>query len=298
MNILITGASGLIGSALQQTLKQDGHQLFIMQRPLKADADFSWQPDKNMIHWDKTKPIDAVIHLAGANIANGRWTAARKKLIIDSREQSTLLLANTLAQLAQPPKLFISGSAIGFYGDTGAQSVDEDSPLGSGFLAEICKRWEAATQAATDAGIRTIHMRTSIVLSPKGGALRQMLTPFKLGLGGRVGSGQQYMSWVSLPEIINMIRFLLSNEQLSGPVNLASKTAVNNAEFSRMLGQVLHRPTVLPLPAFMVRLIFGEMGDALLLSSSRVYPKKLEQAGYIFMDTDLKQALNRVLNST
>ncbi len=295
MNIVMTGASGLIGTALSQALAQAGHTVFAMQRGENINAPFAWQPERGVIHWDKNRDIDAVIHLAGANIADGRWSKVRKRLILESRKHGTELLAQTLAQLPKPPKHFLSGSAIGFYGDTGVQQVDEQSPLGTGFLAEVCKPWETGAQAAVDAGIRTVFLRTGVVLSSQGGALAKMLLPFKLGLGGRVGDGKQYMSWVSLPEIVQMLQFILNHEEIKGAVNLVSKPALSNQAFTNTLGKVLKRPTVLPLPAFMVRLIFAEMGEYLLLGSSRVYPQVLEEAGYPFMDNSLEMALRRVL---
>lgn len=297
MNIVMTGSSGLIGTALRELLESKGHQVFRMLRQPAGDSPFSWQPEKEKIHWDESIPVDAVIHLAGESIAGGRWTLAKKRAIFHSRVDSTRLLARHLAQLTNKPNVFISGSAIGFYGDTQDNMAIEDSPHGKDFLADVASAWEAASYASKNAGIRTINIRTGIVLSKQGGALQQMLLPFKMGLGGVIGNGKQYMSWVALPEIIQMIDFILNNEEVKGAVNLVSPKAVDNRTFTKTLGQVLKRPTVLPMPAFMVRLLFGEIGDLLLLSSIRVYPQKLEDAGYAFQYTDLTGALNQVLGT-
>ena len=210
---------------------------------------------------DDAIQLDAVINLSGASIADGRWTEKRKKLILESRINSTRLLAETLAGMQNRPGVFISGSAIGFYGDSGEQIVDEDSKPGSNFLAMVAQQWEEATQAASAAGIRTVNMRTGVVLSPEAGMLDKLLLPFKLGLGGIVGNGKQYLSWVSIHEIVNMIQFLLNNESLSGPVNLVAREPVTNHTFTKALGAVLNRPTLIPLPAYAVKLAFGEMGE-------------------------------------
>jgi len=221
----------------------------------------------------------------------------RKKTILDSREIPTKLLSDTLAQLPTKPEVFISGSAIGFYGDTGDKTVDENSPHGTGFLYEVASRWERATQTAEKAGIRTVHIRTGIVLSTHGGMLKQMLLPFRLGLGGIIGTGKQYLSCVSINEVTAMIKFLLEHASISGPVNLVSRTPVTNAEFTRALGKALHRPTLLPLPTFLVRIMFGEMGDVLLLSSTKVLPTRLQAEGYPFLDDDLEKTLKTLLHN-
>ena len=295
MNIVITGASGLIGTALSSALRADGHQVYGMQRSPSSDAPFHWWPPAGHIHFDDSIPVDVVINLAGAGIADRRWNERRKQEIRDSRVLSTELLAKTLSRLPHRPGLFISGSAIGFYGDTGAERVDEMNEAGSDFLAEVSYAWEQAAKPALDAGIRTVLIRTGIVLSDRGGALQKMLLPFKLGVGGVVGSGQQYMSWVSLRDVVAMIRFLMAHEELSGPVNLVAPTAVTNREFTRTLGSALKRPALLPMPAFAARLAFGEMADQLLLSSIRVYPYLLQQAGYRFQDGDLETALANII---
>lgn len=291
MIIVIAGASGLIGTALQKTLRQAGHQVFPIVRGAAANGLFHWQPSDGRIHFDSTFPVDVLINLSGAGIADKRWAPDRKLEILKSRVDSTRLLTETIVSLPTRPKLLISGSAIGFYGETGGDSVDETGSNGEGFLAEVASRWEAAAEPAIDAGIRTVFMRTGIVLNSRGGALNRMLKPFKCGLGGVVGTGGQYMSWVSLKEIINMIIFIIGNESLSGPVNLVSPQAVTNREFTRCLGRVLKRPTLIPLPGMLARAAFGEMADHLLLSSIRVYPKVLEEAGYQFLEPGLEVAL-------
>lgn len=296
MNILITGSSGLIGTALKESLASSGHGIFTMTRNQTGNKPFSWQPGENKINLDNSTPIDAVIHLAGANIAKGRWTKKRKQTILESRENGTRLLSNTLAGLKNKPKVFLSGSAIGFYGDTGTNTADETSPAGSGFLADVCEKWENAAQPAAAAGIRTVNMRIGVVLSPRGGMLKKLLLPFKLGLGGKTGNGKQFMSWAGIGEITNMIAFLLENDSVSGPVNLVSPTPTTNRTFTKTLGRVLKRPAIFPFPAFAARMVFGEMADALMLSGSRVVPKKLEEAGYRFSGKDLESTLRSLLD--
>ena len=295
MNVLITGSSGLIGTQLTIFLTENGHHVYRMQRNGQSDQPFSWDPAAGNISMDDAIQLDAVINLSGASIADGRWTEKRKKLILESRINSTRLLAETLADMKNRPKVFISGSAIGFYGDSGEQAVDEDSKPGVNFLATVAQRWEEAAQAASAAGIRTVNMRTGVVLSPEAGMLDKLLLPFKLGLGGIVGNGKQYLSWVSIHEIVNMIQFLLKNESLSGPVNLVAREPVTNHTFTKTLGAVLNRPTLVPLPAYAVKLAFGEMGEELLLSGARVVPKRLTEAGYEFVDISLEAALRSLL---
>lgn len=291
MNILITGSSGLIGTHLMDVLTSNGHKVLRMLRSHPDDQAFYWDPSAGIIRLDDSIDIDAVINLAGPSIADGRWSDKRKKLILDSRVDGTRLLSETLAEMRNKPKVFISGSAIGYYGDTGDQVVDEDSDPGSGFLADVAQHWEEATRTASEAGIRTVNIRTGVVLSPEGGMLDKLLLPFKMGLGGIIGSGQQYLSWVSLSEIVNMIHFILENESIAGPVNLVSKQPVTNYTFTKTLGSVLKRPTLIPLPAYAVKLAFGEMGEELLLSGARVLPNRLIEEGYKFKDVDLKATL-------
>lgn len=295
MNILITGSTGLIGSALSEHLKKQGHDIYPLYRNPASKKTHYWLPEENRIHLDDDIKLDVVIHLAGENIADSRWSQKKKDAILDSRVKGTRLLAKTIAGLKNKPALFISGSAIGYYGDTGDNIVDENSSRGTGFLSDIAVGWEAATQAVEDENIRTIHMRTGIVLSTKGGVLQKMLLPFKMGLGGIVGNGKQYMSWISIDDLIHIINRMINDDQLSGPYNMVAPQPVTNHTFTKALGRALHRPTVLPLPAFMVRLLFGEMGDALLLSSSRVTSTRLKSIGYTFIDNTLEHALTRLL---
>lgn len=296
MNILLTGSTGLIGTALTRQLKTLGHTIYPLYRNPSTEKSHHWNPEQDQIHLDDEIRLDAVIHLAGENIADSRWSQKKKDSILNSRVHGTRLLAETISQLEHRPELFISGSAIGFYGDTGDKVVDEDSPRGTGFLSDVAAQWEAATQAAEDAGIRTIHMRTGIVLSPDGGVLQKMLFPFSMGLGGVVGNGQQYMSWISIDDVVGVIDTMLANNEMTGPYNLVAPNPVTNYSFTKSLGKVLRRPTVSPLPAFMARMMFGEMADALLLSSSRVATTRLKSAGYTFADSDLTETLTRLLD--
>jgi uncharacterized protein (TIGR01777 family) len=285
----------MIGTALRSQLSSAGHTVYPLSRNDTSEP-FYWQPERGIMLFDDSIRLDAVINLAGENIADGRWNKQRKKRIFDSRIDSTRLLSEKLASLAHRPEVFISGSAIGFYGSRGDEIVDETSLHGTGFLADIGTAWEQATHAAEDAGIRTVHIRTGIVLSPRGGVLKKMLTPFRFGLGGVIGDGRQYMSWISIDDEVNAIDFLLNNSELSGPFNLVAPHPVTNLEFTRKLGKVLRRPTPFPMPAAIVRLMFGEMGDELLLSSTRVTPLRLQQAGYQFRHTDFEQALRSLIS--
>lgn len=296
MNILITGSTGLIGTALNNSLTKAGHTVYKLDRGRDPSSPFYWQPDKNIISFDNSVHINAVINLAGANISDSRWTAAKKKIILESRIQSTKLLSEYIAQLKSPPELFISGSAIGFYGDTGDKTANEASPAGTDFLAHVAQEWEKATKAAAAAGIRTVNLRTGIVLSPDGGALKKMLLPFKLALGGVIGSGQQYMSWVGIEDVTHIIEFIINNESITGPVNMVSPNPATNYEFTKTLGKALSRPTLFPMPAFVAKILFGEMGDALLLTSIRVTPDKLTNAGYKFINHNLLETFNSMLN--
>lgn len=281
MKILISGSSGLVGAALRERLETDGHETAALPRSFEEPINFTG--------------VDAVVHLAGEPIAEGRWTSAKKKRIEESRVNGTHQLAEQLAASESKPAVFISASAIGFYGDGGDERLAESSSAGSGFLSDVCQKWEAAAQPAAAAGIRTVCIRTGIVLSKNGGALKQMLPPFKMGGGGILGSGKQYMSWISLADEVGAICFALENTTLKGPVNLVSPHPMTNLEFTKTLGKVLKRPTVLPLPAFAARIIFGEMAEELLLGSTRVLPKKLVDAGYKFCHADLQSALEDVL---
>ncbi|MFT7108920.1 MAG: hypothetical protein ACI843_000576 [Psychrobacter glaciei] len=280
MNVLISGASGLIGSALVPYLEAQGHSVFILHRN-KKDSPFNWDPDSGHIQLDSDIHLDAVINLNGVNIGDQRWSPRRKQQIIQSRTDSTDLLARSIAKLPTPPTVFLSASAIGFYGETGSVAVNENSPAGSNFLSQVVSPWEQAALPAQAAGIRTVFMRSGVVITPNGGALKKMLLPFKLGLGGKVGSGKQYMSWISLSDEIRAMEFLLNND-ISGPVNLTAPAPVSNQDFTKALGHALNRPTVFPMPEFVVKALFGEMGDLLLLGSSRVLPAVLLEKGFSF----------------
>ncbi|HVF30135.1 MAG TPA: TIGR01777 family oxidoreductase [Pyrinomonadaceae bacterium] len=298
MRILITGASGLIGKALQKSFTAKGYELLLTGRGEPKNAnEIRWAVDDGFAEDDlqRLEGLDAVVHLAGENIAGLRWTEEKKKAIRDSRVLGTRNLVDALARLERKPKVFISGSAMGFYGDRGDEAVTEASPAGDTFLADVCKQWEIESRRAEDLGIRTVLLRTGIVLSKDGGALATMLTPFKLGVGGVIGSGQQWMSWISLDDVVAIVYFALETEGLRGAVNVASPNPVTNEQFTKVLGEVLYRPTFLPLPEFAVNLVFGEMGDALLIHSTRVEPKRLKDAGYEFKFTDLKSAIENAV---
>lgn len=292
MNILISGASGLIGSAIKTALHARGDRvLSLTRRVARSDSEITWDPAANVLDPSRLVDIDGVIHLAGENIAAGRWTAAQKARIRDSRVQGTGLLAQTLAQLPAPPSAFISASAIGYYGNRGDELLTEDSLPGEGFLPEVSVAWERAAHPAAEAGIRTVHPRIGIVLSRNGGALAKMRLPFKLGLGGTIGSGNQYMSWITLDDLVSVFLFALDNESISGAVNAVSPTPVTNREFTKTLARVLSRPAIFPVPAFAVKLALGEMADALLLASTRVISTRLENTS--FAHSELESALQR-----
>lgn len=299
MKILITGASGLIGKALHESFKAKGHEILLASRSEPKDEQhIQWNADTGFEDEDlpKLEGLDAAIHLAGENIAGLRWTEEKKKAIRDSRVFGTRTMIEAFAKLEQKPKVFIAGSAIGFYGDRGDEEMTESSPAGTTFLATTTKEWEAESRRAEDMGIRTVLLRTGIVLSKDGGALATMLTPFKFGVGGVVGSGKQWVSWVSLDDVVGAVNFVLDNESIRGAVNIASPNPATNEEFTKTLGSVLYRPTFLPLPEFAVHMVFGEMGDALLLDSTKIRPKRLLDAGYKFKFPELKKALEHAVS--
>lgn len=295
MKILVTGANGLVGGSLVPFLTTGGHEVVRLGRGRKRAGSASWDPEKGVIDRAALESLDAVVHLAGENISTGRWTPAKKARIHDSRVHGTRLLCEALAGLERPPKVLVAASAIGFYGDRGRDLVDEDSAPGSGFLADVCKEWEAATAPAAAAGIRVVNLRIGVVLSTAGGALASLLTPFKLGAGGPVGDGHQYMSWIAIDDLVDAIHFALTTPALSGPVNAVAPTPVTNGEFARTLATVLSRPAIVPFPAFAVRLLFGEMGEELLLSSTRVEPHRLQAAGFRYRLPTLESALRHLL---
>ncbi len=297
MNILISGSTGLIGTALVEFLKAQNHGVRrLVRSPLQSrEPTVQWNPAAGKLEAKDIEGFDAVVHLAGESIAASRWTDAQKAKIRDSRVQGTTLLSETLAKLSKPPKVLVCASAIGYYGDRGDTILREDSGAGAGFLADICQEWESAADPAKKKGIRVVHLRTGIVLSPKGGALAKMLLPFKLGVGGIVGNGKQYWSWVSLDDVIGAFCHALLTESLHGAVNAVAPAAVTNAEFTKTLGKVLSRPTIFPLPAFAARLALGEMADDLLLSSARLEPARLLASGYKFKHPELEGALRDLL---
>jgi len=292
MRVLISGASGLIGLALTRALRASGDEPVALVRRPAREGEVQWSPNEPLDP-AKLAGCDAIVHLAGKNIA-GYWTQKFKQEVRDSRVRGTQTLATAAAESfrkSDQPRVFISASAIGYYGNRGDELLTEDSSSGQGYLADVSKEWEAATNLAREAGLRVVNLRIGVVLARDGGALKPMLPPFKLGLGGRVGSGKQYWSWVSLDDVIGIILFALRNDNLRGPVNVVSPEPVRNEEFVRALGAQLHRPTIFPLPAFVVRTLLGEMGDAALLGSARVEPAKLKAAGYEFRHAKLKDAL-------
>jgi len=295
MRVAVTGASGLIGRGLTPLLRGEGHEVATLVRGRAPRAgEIAWDPAAGTIDAAALEAFDAVVHLSGESIA-GRFTEAHKRTVKESRVASTRLVAQTLANLSRKPAVLVCASAIGFYGDRGDESLDEDSPAGTGFLSEVCLAWEAAADPARAAGIRVCHVRVGMVLSKEGGALKELLTPFRLGAGGRLGDGRQFMSWIDHDDIVGAFRHCLLTEALSGPVNGTGPAPVTNADFTRVLARVLHRPAIFPLPAPVIRGIFGEMGQALLLDGARVFPRALERTGYRFAFTDLEASLRHQL---
>lgn len=293
-DVAISGASGLLGGALARRVGERGGRVrrLVRRRGDVADGDVFFSPDRGEIDGDALAGATAVVHLAGASVADGRWTPERKRVIRDSRVVGTRLVSEAIAALPPPRPVLVSASAVGYYGATGDREVDEDSPAGEGFLADVCRAWEQAADPAREAGVRVVHLRIGIVLSPDGGPLEKMLGPFRWGVGGRLGSGAQYMSWVHVDDVLGAIERCWSDPALVGPVNAVAPEPVTNAELTRALGAVLRRPTALPVPGFALRLGFGsEMAEEMLLSGQRVVPRRLREAGFEWAFGDLDAAL-------
>jgi uncharacterized protein (TIGR01777 family) len=294
MKILISGASGLVGTHLIPTLKAKGHEIFrLVRKTPKAADEIQWDSEKGFGEGERAKleNFDAVVHLAGDNVASENWSEEKKRKIRDSRVVGTRVLVDALKTLENPPKIMVSASATGFYGSREDEILTEDSASGTGFLAEVCTAWENESIKAEEFGARVVMPRIGIVLAKDGGALEKMLTPFKFGVGGRIGSGKQWMSWIALEDLIRVIHFALENEDLRGAVNATAPNPVTNEEFTRTFGKVLHRPTILPVPEFAIKLMFGEMGETLLLEGARVVPKRLPENGFEFKFTNLEEAM-------
>jgi len=298
MKILITGSHGLVGKALISELVKDGHEIVSLVRHKSEGAsEIEWHPNQRSIDSERVSGFDVVVHLAGESIASGRWTDEKKRKIRESRVDGTTLLSRALAQSSKAPATFISASAIGYYGNRADELLNEKSAPGNDFLAEVCVAWERATGEAEARGVRTVHARFGIILDQEGGALAKMLTPFRMGVGGRIGDGKQWMSWIALVDVIKGLKFVIENESIAGPVNFVAPNPVTNGEFTKTLGDALSRPTLFPMPSFAVRLAFGEMADALLLSSAKVEPKRLHESGYRFEFEDLQPALAAILKT-
>lgn len=297
MKILVTGSTGLVGSVLIPALESKGHRIVRLVRnaPKNKETEIFWDPEKGTLNADELEGLDAIVHLAGENLAEGRWTEEKKRRIRESRVKGTRLLSEALAKLKRKPEVLVSASAVGFYGNRGDEILTEQSASGSDFVAEVCREWELATQPAAQAGVRVVNLRFGVIFASEGGALKKILLPFKMGVGGKLGSGRQYMSWITLDDAVGVIEFALENEKLRGPVNTVAPDAVTNKEFTKALGSALSRPTIFPVPAFALRLAFGEMADETLLTSQRVEPARLKEEGYVFKHPELKTALQHVL---
>jgi uncharacterized protein (TIGR01777 family) len=297
LRVAVTGSTGLIGAPLVRALRADGHRVLrlVRSRPVSGGDEVYWNPALGEIDTAALEGVDAVVHLAGENVGQPPWTEERKRRIMDSRVQGTTLLARTLAGLSPRPQVLVSASATGWYGDRGDEVLDESAPPGGGFLAEVCRAWEASAEPARAAGIRVVHPRIGVVLAAEGGALEKLLTPFRLGVGGKLGTGKQWMSWVALHDVVEALRFALRADGLAGPANLTSPAPATNEEFTRALGHVLGRPTVFGVPKFALRLALGQMADEALLASQRAVPNRLREAGFTFQYPDLEGALRVAL---
>jgi uncharacterized protein len=297
MKILISGASGLVGKALTTKFREEGHAVahFVRRGAPTSPGDVAWDPAAANVDVAAMEGADAVVHLSGASVANGRWSPARKAILRSSRIDSTRLLVDALGKMQQKPRVFLCASATGYYGNRGDEILTEESERGFGFLSLLARDWEAEAIRAEAIGIRTVRMRFGVILAADGGALPQMILPIKFGAGGRLGSGKQWLSWIALDDVVGIIRALLADERFTGAINVVAPNPVRNEEFTRVLARVLHRPAFLPAPAFALRLALGEMADALLLSSQRVQPQRLAEAGYPFRFANLEPALRAIL---
>jgi uncharacterized protein (TIGR01777 family) len=297
MVVAVTGATGLVGSAVCKAFGAAGDRIMRLGRSPSIGSidEILWNPEDGISNTARLERTDTIVHLAGESIANGRWTSNKKERIHNSRVRGTHKLCEQIAEMERPPQVLVCASAIGYYGDRGNVELTEQSEPGSGFLADVCREWEAATQPASDRGVRVVNLRIGVVLSRKGGALAQMLTPFRMGVGGRIGSGRQYWSWVHLDDVVGAIRHCIEHPDLRGAVNCVSPTPVTNLEFTKTLGKVLARPTILPMPRIGARLVLGQMANDLLLASTRVVPKRLTETGYQFARPDLVSALREEL---
>jgi uncharacterized protein (TIGR01777 family) len=296
MKVAIAGASGLVGSALIPVLKKLGGQITRLVRSDPKAGDIEWHPNQDEVSSRSLEGFDVIINLAGENLAGGRWTDDLKRKIRDSRVNGTHLLSEAIAKLPQKPRVFACASATGIYGDRDGETLDEQSESGGGFLAGVCREWEKATEPAVKAGTRVVNLRFGPILAREGGMLAKLLTPFKMGMGGKVGSGKQFISWVALDDAVNAIKFAIEDESIRGPLNIVSPNPVTNEEFTKTLGHVLNRPTALAMPAFAARLAFGEMADEMLLVSQKVIPKKLAQLGFTFAFPDLEAAMRHLVH--
>lgn len=297
MRILVTAANGFLGSALVPYLEGRGHTVIRLVRRTERNSDIGWRPERAELDSAKLVGFDAIIHLAGANIAGRRWSESYQKEIYDSRIKSTELLVKKISTIASFPRTFISMSGIGYYGSCGDRLLDESSPAGDDFMARLAIDWEQAALPLAQQDVRVISLRTGVVLSPTGGALAKMLPAFRWGLGGRLGTGNQYWSWISLTDFLAAVVFILNQESITGPVNMTAPNPVTNCEFTKTLAQTLHRPAIFPVPATLLRILFGEMADAVFFASQRVIPRKLDAAGLSFSDHSLKSAIERMLTS-
>jgi len=298
MKVLVTGATGLVGSELVPFLKKQGHDVYRLTRSKPHEAhDIAWDPSRNQLPKGRIDGTEVVVHLAGENIAGKRWNPKVKEQLRRSRIEGTRLLCETMTQLETLPKTLICASAIGFYGDRGSDWLNETSAAGSGFLADLCRDWEAACEPARAKGIRVVNLRIGVVLSAKGGGLGKMLTPFRLGLGGVVGSGNQYWSWISVDDVVGVIDYCINQEKMSGPVNTTAPCPVTNYDFTKTLGTLLGRPTMIAMPELAARLVLGEMANELLLASARVMPNRLSESGYRFLYPTLEPALKHLLTT-